>query len=215
MTISTSSTTKTNTDSAIDNKELEGKEKRSIENETQLIKGKELKFHEYMGWLKKWGYKVIDRSKENNIEGIQFKAEIFPLVPYSSGTNTPFFLEFQNDLDDGFIIRSTFELDKNIELYLKNKKGAREIELTYIQIEQIILPLKISFIRAHPIINIYKIIFTGEELTKQFFFDSINDLTSAMSLIIGKWDEKYYEIKPKIQEEKKIRSKNRIIYSFA
>ena len=124
MTISTSSTTKTNTDSAIDNKEVEGKEKRSIENETQLIKGKELKFHEFMGWLKKWGYKVIDRSKENNIEGIQFKAEIFPLVPYSSGTNTPFFLEFQNDLDDGFIIRSTFELDKNIELYLKNKKGA-------------------------------------------------------------------------------------------
>jgi hypothetical protein len=205
MTISTSSTTKTNTDSAIDNKEVEGKEKRSIENETQLIKGKELKFHEFMGWLKKWGYKVIDRSKENNIEGIQFKAEIFPLVPYSSGTNTPFFLEFQNDLDDGFIIRSTFELDKNIELYLKNKKGAREIELTYIQIEQIILPLKISFIRAHPIINIYKIIFTEEELTKQFFFDSINDLTSAMSLIIGKWDEKYYEIKPKIQEENKIR----------
>jgi hypothetical protein len=207
MTISTSSTTKTNTDSVIDNKEVEveGKEKRSIENETQLIKGKELKFHELIGWLKKWGYKVIDRSKENNIEGIQFKAEIFPLVPYSSGTNTPFFLEFQNDLEDGFIIRSTFELDKNIELHLKNKKGAREIELTYIQIEQIILPLKISFIRAHPIINIYKIIFTEEELTKQFFFDSINDLTSAMSLIIGKWDEKYYEIKPKIQEEKKIK----------
>ena len=120
----------------------EGGEKAFIDNENQLIRIKESKFNELIGWLKKWGYKVIDKSKENNIEGIQFKAEISPLVPYSSGTNTPFFLEFQNDLDDGCIIRSTFELDKNIELYLKNQKRAREIELIYIQIEQIILPSK-------------------------------------------------------------------------
>jgi hypothetical protein len=201
-TTSTDSTTKINTFSSIDNKEGEGEEKSLIDNKNQLIKIKELKFKELIGWLKKWGYKVIDRSNENNINDIQFKAEISPLVPYSSGTNTPFYLEFQNDFDDGFIIRTTFELDKNIELYLKNQKKAREIELTYIQIEQIILPIKISIIRAHPIINMYKIIFT-EELTKQFFFDCINDLTSAMSLIIGKWDEKYYEILPKIPERTK------------
>jgi hypothetical protein len=203
MTILTDSTTKTDTVAIIDDKgDGEVGEKAFIDNKNQLIKLKESKFNELVEWLKKWGYKVIDRSKENNIEGIQFKAEISPLVPYSSGANTPLFLEFQNDLDDGCIIRSTFELDKNIELYLKNQKKAREIELIYIQIEQIILPLKISIIRTHPLINIYKIIFT-EELTKQFFFDYINDVIRAMSLIIGKWDEKYYEIRPKIPDEEK------------
>jgi hypothetical protein len=203
MTISTSSTTEANIVSTIDDRGAEeGRKKDFIDNETQLVKIKESKFIELIGWLKKWGYKVLDKSKENNIEGIMFKAEISPLVPYSSGINTPFFLEFQNDLDDGCIIRSTFVLDKNIELYLKNQKRAREIELIYIQIEQIILPLRISLIRAHPIINIYKIIFT-EELSKQLFFDCINDLINAMSLIIGKWDEKYYEIRPKKPHEEK------------
>jgi hypothetical protein len=207
MTILTDSTTKTDTVSIIDDEgDREGVKNAFIDNENQLIRIKESKYNELIGWLKKWGYKVIDRSKENNIEGIQFKAEISPLVPYSLGTNTPLFLEFQNDLVDGCIIRSTFELDKNIELYFKNQKRAREIELIYIQIEQIISPLKISIIRAHPLINIYKIIFT-EELTKQFFFDYINDMIRAMSLIIGKWDEKYYEIRPKIPDEEKNKSK--------
>lgn len=186
MSTYTNSTTETNTVSIENNK---GKE-------DQLIYTKKSKFNELIEWLQKWGYKVIDKTRENKIEGIQFKAEVSPLVPYSSGTYTPFFLEFQDDLDDGFIIRSTFELDKNIELHLKNQKRAREIELTYIQIEQIILPLKISVIRAHPKIYIFKIIFL-EKLTKQFFFDCINDLINAMSLIMGKWDEKYYEINPK------------------
>jgi len=171
-----------------------------INNTPTIINTKESKFNELIQWLQKWGYKVIDRSKENKIADIQFKAEISPLVPYSSGTSTPFYLEFQNGFDDGFIIRSTFELDKNIELHLKNQNRAREIELAYIQIEQIILPMKISVIRSHPIINIYKII-CSDNLTKQFFFDCINDVINAMSLIMGKWDEKYYEIKPKTPEQ--------------
>jgi hypothetical protein len=203
MSTSTDTTTETNTSFTENNKGKEEK-KSFIDNENQLINTKESKFNELIEWLQKWGYKVANKTKENKIKDIQFKAEISPLVPYSSGTNTPFFLEFQNDLDDGFIIRSAFELDKNIELHLKNQNRAREIELTHIQIEQIILPLKISIIRAHPKIYIYKIIFL-EKLTKQFFFDCINDMINAMSLIIGKWDEKYYEIIPKTTSEDKIK----------
>jgi hypothetical protein len=203
MSTSTDTTTETNTSFTENNKGKEEK-KSFIDNENQLINTKESKFNELIEWLQKWGYKVANKTKENKIKEIQFKAEISPLIPYSSGTNTPFFLEFQNDLDDGFIIRSVFELDKNIELHLKNQNRAREIELTHIQIEQIILPLKISIIRAHPKIYIYKIIFL-EKLTKQFFFDCINDMINAMSLIIGKWDEKYYEIIPKTTSEDKIK----------
>ena len=195
-----SATTKPITASTVDNEKGKEDKQGIIDNKNQSINTKESKFSELIGLLQKWGYKVVDRSKENIIEGVQFQAEVSPLLPYSSGTSTPFFLEFQNDLDDAFIIRSTFELDKNIELHLKNQKRAREIELAYLEIEQIILPMKISVIRKHPIINIYKIIFS-EGLTKQFFFNCINDLINAMSLIIGKWDQKYYEIKPKTAEE--------------
>jgi hypothetical protein len=199
-------TTKTNEVSTINNKNNREEINNSIDNGNQLIRIKELKFKELIGWLQKWGYKVIDKSSESKNIGIQFKAEITPLLPYSSGASTPFFLEFQNDFDDGFIIRSTFELDKNIEQHLKNQKRAREIELTYIQIEQIVLPLKISLMRAHPFIYIYKIIFS-EGLTKQLFYDSINALINSMSLIISKWDERYYEISLKISTEEKTNKK--------
>ena len=200
MSTSADSTTKTNTASTVDNEKGKEDKQGIIDNKNQSINTKESKFSELIGLLQKWGYKVVDRSKENIVEGVQFQAQVSPLLPYSSGAGTPFFLEFQNDLDDAFIIRSTFELDRNIELHLKNQNRAREIELAYLEIEQIILPMKISVIRKHPIINIYKIIFS-EGLTKQFFFNCINDLINAMSLIIGKWDQKYYEIKPKTAEE--------------
>lgn len=203
MTVSDDPLTTKKVSTIIYNNKKEEKElNNSIDNGNQPLRIKELKFKELIGWLQKWGYKVIDKSNESKNEGIQFKAEITPLLPYSSGASTPFFLEFQNDFDDGFIIRSIFELDKNIELHLKNQKRAREIELTYIQIEQIVLPLKISLMRAHPLIYIYKIIFS-EGLTKQLFYDSINALINSMSLIISKWDERYYEMSPRTSSDEK------------
>ena len=203
MTVSDDPLTTKKVSTIIYNNKKEEKElNNSIDNGNQPLRIKELKFKELIGWLQKWGYKVIDKSNESKNEGIQFKAEITPLLPYSSGASTPFFLEFQNDFDDGFIIRSIFELDKNIELHLKNQKRAREIELTYIQIEQIVLPLKISLMRAHPSTYLYKIIFS-EGLTKQFFYDSINALINSMSLIISKWDERYYEMSPRTSSDEK------------
>ena len=147
-------------DSASNNGQKEGTIKKdTVTGEKQSIKVKESKFYELIDWLQKWGYNVIDRTKENKITDIQFQAEVQPLLPYSSGLNTPFFLEFQNDLDDGLIIRTTFELDKNIETHLKNQKMAREIELTYIEVEQLLLPMKISMIKSHALINLYRVIF--------------------------------------------------------
>ena len=118
----------------------------------------------------------------------------------------PFYLEFQDDLSDGFILRTTFELDKNIEIHLNIQSRAREIELTYIEINQMILPMKVSIIRDHPFIKLYKVVFTNG-LDKQYFFDCVTDLMNSMSLIIGKWDEKYYSVPlketPKETKEKK------------
>jgi hypothetical protein len=201
MSSSTDSTT-TTIDTILTKDDEKGKEEKKsfIDNKKNSITAKESKFNELIQWLQKWGYKVIDRSEDNKNADILFQAEIAPLVPYSSGTNTPLFLEFQNGFDDGFIIRTTYELDKYIELHLRNQNRAREIELAYIEIEQVILPMGVSIIRAPSIINIYKVIFS-EQLTKQFFYDCVTDLINAMSLIIGKWDQKYYEIRPKTTKE--------------
>ena len=188
-------------DSTSNNDQKEGTVKKdTVVDEKQLVKVKESKFYELIDWLQKWGYKVTDRTKENKITEIQFQAEVQPLLPYSSGLNTPFFLEFQNDLDDGLIIRTTFELDKNIEIHLKNQNMVREIELTYMEIEQLLLPMKISMIKSHPLINLYKVIFY-DGLKKQFFYDCVIDLVNSMSLTIGKWDEKYYGVKTKNESD--------------
>ncbi|MDQ3084385.1 MAG: hypothetical protein M3Q77_06165 [Thermoproteota archaeon] len=180
-----------------------------LENKAEqkkLLSIKQSKFTELIGWLQNWGYKVVDKSKSVRIPGIEFQAEITPQVPYSSGLSTPLYLEFQDDLSHGFILRTTFELDKNIEIYINTQTRAREIELTYIEINQLVLPMKVSLIRDHPFTKLYKVVFT-DGLHKQYFLECIIDLMNSMSLIIGKWDEKYYSIPPKetiAKKEKKI-----------
>lgn len=199
-----STTTKpnvTNNSTIVDGQKENTTEKDKVKDGKELIKEKESKFYELVDLLEKWGYKVTDRTKESKIEGIEFQAEIYPLLPYSSGLNTPLFLEFQNDLDDGFIIRTTFKLDEDIESHLKNQKNmARETALTYIEIEQIVLPLKISMIKSHPFINLYRVVFY-RDLKRQSFYDSIVDLVNSMSLVIGKWDAKYHDVKTKSDAE--------------
>ncbi|HSA75118.1 MAG TPA: hypothetical protein VLE21_02910 [Candidatus Nitrosocosmicus sp.] len=171
-----------------------------------ILEIKKSKFDELVNWLTKWGFTVYDKTKENKIPGIEFQAEIQPQVPYLSGLCTPFYVEFQDNLEDGLIIRTTFELDKNIEIFLNNQNRAKELELTYIEIDQLVLPLKVSIIREHPFLKLYKIVFISK-LDKPFFFDCITDLMNSMAIIIGKWDEKYYQTRPtekKMNIDKKI-----------
>lgn len=209
-----SSTAQTKPDSITDGKQVvtdsNSSAPKTKDNEFPSKSKLELKksrFEELVHWLRQWGFKVTDKTKENKIPGIEFQAEIQPQVPYPSGLSTPFYLEFQDGLDDGLIIRTTFELDKNIEIYLNTQNRAREIELTYIEIGQLVLPLRISIIREHPLTKLYKIIFTTN-LDKQLFFDSITDLMNSMSIIVGKWDERYYQLKPadtKVNIEKNVK----------
>ena len=163
-------------------------EKDAGKDGTELMKLKDSKFYELIDWLKKWGYETKDTTKENKTEGIEFQAQISPQLPYSSGLSTPFFLEFQKDLDDGFIIRTTFELDKNIESQITGK----ELDLTYIELDSLILPKNISMIKSPPLINLYKVIFY-DGLSKQFFLDAVTALISSMSIVTGKWNQKSHE----------------------
>ena len=171
-----------------------------------ILEIKKSKFDELVNWLTKWGFNVYDKTNEDKIPGIEFQAEIQPQVPYSSGLCTPFYVEFQDNLEDALIIRTTFELDKNIEIFLNNQNKAKELELTYIEIGQLVLPLRVSIIREHPFLKLYKVVFISN-LDKQFFFDCITDLMNSMAIIIGKWDEKYYKTRPtekKMNIDKKI-----------
>lgn len=163
-------------------------EKDAGKDGTEVMKLKKSKFYELIDWLKKWGYETKDTTKENKTEGIEFQAQISPQLPYSSGLSTPFFLEFQKDLDDGFIIRTTFELDKNIESQITGK----ELDLTYIELDSLILPKNISMIKSPPLINLYKVIFY-DGLSKQFFLDAVTALISSMSIVTGKWNQKSRE----------------------
>ena len=130
--MSTSNNTDTSAESTSSNVSKEiTVEKDAGKNGTELMKLKESKFYELIDWLKKWGYEAKDTTKENKTEGIEFQAQISPQLPYSSGLSIPFFLEFQKDLDDGFIIRTTFEQDKNIESQITGK----ELDLTYIELQ--------------------------------------------------------------------------------
>ena len=201
MSSSTSSTSIETKDIGSNPKTVENSESSEKVSKFSIQDTKSSKFKELTDLLQKWGFKVTDKTKIINIPGIEFQAEVIPQIPYPSGLSTPFYLEFQDNLEDGFILRTTFELDKNIEIYLNSQNRAREIELTYIEINQIILPLRVSIIKDHPFLKLYKVMFYPG-LRKQEFLDGINDLINSMTIIIGKWDERYYQMRTTDNKEK-------------
>ncbi len=83
-------------------------------------------------------------------------------------------------MDDGFIIRTTFELDKNIESQITGK----ELDLTYIELDRLILPKNIPMINSHPLINLYTVMFY-DGLSKQFFLDAITALIIIKLIILS------------------------------
>ena len=183
--MSTTSKTQTLIDSASSNTDNETTiEKQIDKKEEELKKIKGQKFQELSNWLNKWGFEQIDTTKDNKIEGIEFQLQITPQLPYSTGESTPLYLEFQQDLDDGFILRTTFEF--------LEKKDTQTNEINfdsgYNQLENLIYPMNVSMIKSYPLINIYKVIFY-DVLTKQVFLDSVNGLIHAMSLIVNKMNE--------------------------
>lgn len=188
--MSTSNKTETTADSGSSNAGNETTvEKQVIKKEDELIKIKEQKFQELNNWLKKWGYETKDSTKENKTEGIEFQTQITPQLPYASGISTPLYLEFQKDLDDGFILRTTYEfIEQN-----KNQANQVSFDQSYNQLENVIYPMNVSMIKSYPSINIYKVIFY-DDITKQTFLDSVNCIIHSMSLIIGKMDESFKEV---------------------
>ena len=142
-----------------------------------------------ISWLKNWGYEVKDSTKDNKIQGIEFQAQIKPQLPYPSGLSTSLYLEFQKELDYCFILRTIFELDKQME----NKMNKENFDIKYTDLESVIYSLNISMIQSYPLINIYKVMF-HEDLTKRLFLEGINGLVHSMSLIISKMNKKSREV---------------------
>jgi hypothetical protein len=101
-----------------------------------------------ISWLKNWGYEVKDSTKDNKIQGIEFQAQIKPQLPYPSGLSASLYLEFQKELDYSFILRTIFELDKQIEN--KNKMNKENFDIKYTDLESVIYSLNISMIQSHP-----------------------------------------------------------------
>lgn len=187
--MSTSNKTETTTDANSSNDNKETTVENNARNEVELTNKKELKFRELNDWLKKWGYDTEDTTKENKMEGIEFQAQITPQILYSSGLSTPLYLEFQQGLDDGFIIRTTFELDKEMENHIKSD----DLDVAFDDLKRLIYLLEISMIKSYPLISLYKVVII-DDLRKQFFLDCIASLIHSMSLTIGKMNEKSREL---------------------
>jgi hypothetical protein len=183
MTNSTTPSSNAQKDTTIEKKEVK------INNEADLTKSQEQQFQELINWLKKWGYETKDSTKDNKIEGIEYQAQITPQLPYASGLSTPLFLEFQKDLDDGFIIRTTFELDKQTQGKI-NEEG---FEIVYNELESVIYPMNISMIKSYPSVNVYKVMF-HEDLTKRLFLEGLTGLIHSMSLITSKMNQSSREV---------------------
>lgn len=164
-------------------------EKKLGNDEVELVMFKEQKFQELIDWLNNWGYKTKNSTKDNKIEGIEFQAHITPQLPYASGLFTPLFLEFQKDLDDGFIIRTTFVLEKQME----NEVNEENFDVVYTELESVIYPMNISMIKGYPSINVYKVMFY-EDLTKRLFLEGLTGLIHSMSLITSKMNQKSREM---------------------
>lgn len=183
ITNSTTSSSNTQKDTTIEKKEVKNSD------QTDMTKSKEQQFKEIINWLKKWGYETKDSTKDNKIEGIEYQAQITPQLPYSSGLSTPLFLEFQKDLDDGFIIRTTFELDQQTQ----DKINEESFDIAYTDLERSIYPMNISMIKSYPSVNIYKVMFY-DDLTKRLFLEGLTGLIHSMSLIVSKMDQKSHEV---------------------
>lgn len=161
-------------------------EKKEVKNNNDMLtKSKEQQFQELVSWLKKWGYETKDTTKDNNIEGIEYQAQITPQIPYEFGLSTPLFLEYQKDLDDGFIIRTTFKLDNQMQ----NQLNEENFDTTYSELEDIIYPMNVSMIKSYPAINIYKVMF-HEDLTRRLFLEGLMGVIHSMSLVISKMNQR-------------------------
>lgn len=191
MSESNKTETKTNSTSSSNTQKETTGEKKEVKNDngSSLTSSKEQKFQELISWLKKWGYETKDSTKDNKIDGIEYQAQITPQLPYSSGLSTPLFLEFQMDLDDGFIIRTTFELNKQLE----SKINEENFDIAYSELEGIIYSMNISMIESYPLINVYKVMF-HEDLTKRLFLEGLTGLIHSMSLITSKMNQSSREV---------------------
>jgi hypothetical protein len=191
MSESNKTETKTNSTSSSNTQKETTGEKKEVKNDNgaSSTSSKEQKFQELISWLKKWGYETKDSTKVIKIDGIEYQAQITPQLPYSSGLSTPLFLEFQKDLDDGFIIRTTFELDKQLESKINKEK----FDIAYSELESIIYPMNISMIESYPMINVYKVMF-HEDLTKRLFLEGLTGLIHSMSLITSKMNQSSREV---------------------
>jgi hypothetical protein len=147
-----------------------------------------------ISWLKDWGYEVKDSTKRqqdprNRISSSDKTSITNYQLPYPSGLSTSLYLEFQKELDYCFILRTIFELDKQME----NKMNKENFDIKYTDLESVIYSLNISMIQSYPLINIYKVMF-HEDLTKRLFLEGINGVVHAMSLIISKMNKKSREV---------------------
>lgn len=142
------------------------------------LKIKEVNFNKVCDWLSSYPEQFnCEKIKEIKDKDTQFLARV---ELKSKHTGLPFEIKFKKELPDSFFITAHTFLDDDLKKSIDalRKKEQQQI---YMDLRIWIYPLNIQFDMDFPRMSFFKLIFY-ENLSKQLFFDSINNLSHAINL---------------------------------
>src|SRR5215210_7907319 len=143
------------------------------------VESKREAFDKVIQWLRDEGIPRVDVEPD----GTKLYAKVFPLI------DEPMFfhVDFRRKSNDSFVIGTTIDfLEED-----KRSIGALKLQAqnqVYMDIRKLVYPIGINLDTRFPTISLHKLMFI-DSLTKQHFFDSVNNLLNAIQLVLIRFEE--------------------------
>lgn len=135
-------------------------------------------FNKVIQWLRDYGFPVEIPSD------IELYAKVFPL----KGHPMFFYIAFGDKSNDSFSIGTDINFTEEDKKSLEGLKVQAQNQV-YMDIRKLVYPLGINLDTRFPIISLHKLIFIDSLKGKQYFFDSVTSLVSAIQLVMIRFDE--------------------------
>lgn len=156
------------------------------------LKIKEANFNKVCDWILQYpGQFDLEKVKDIKDSDVEFLAYV---SLKGKGITLPFDVTFRRDLPDSFMITANTFLSEDLKKSVDALRW-KEQQQIYIDLRIWIYPLNIQFTPDYPNMRFFKLIFY-ENLTKQFFFDSVNNLAQAVQLSNMRYDMEHNKMFP-------------------
>jgi hypothetical protein len=99
-----------------------------------------------------------------------------------------FYIAFGDKSNDSFSIGTDINFTEEDKKSLEGLKVQAQNQV-YMDIRKLVYPLGINLDTRFPIISLHKLIFIDSLKGKQYFFDSVTNLVSAIQLVMIRFDE--------------------------